>query len=259
MTEKLIFGDIHGRASQVEVLARRAPHAEPISVGDMVDRGPDARRVLEFFRAHGRAIKGNHEHMMLDAYYHEHYEKGYVEWLTHGQSFYYQPTKTWMCNGGVATLASFAPPNIMEPINAWYALGDDRAALDIKYTQRVIHDYIPEDLMEWVDSLPYYIKEDGLLITHAPKNPTQSLEQCCDLGENGFDPKCDRSILWNRGRTRFIDGLFQIHGHMSTRNPNWLRHKIHGTYGINLDINKSGMTTCLHFPHTELLQEDYQK
>ena len=32
----------------------------------MIDRGPRSMEVLEFFRNHGKALLGNHEHMMLD-------------------------------------------------------------------------------------------------------------------------------------------------------------------------------------------------
>ena len=66
------------------------PDEEPVSVGDMVDRGPRSKEVLEFFRLHGKALLGNHEHMMLD------YFKGTEIYMPH----------IWLLNSGDATLYS---------------------------------------------------------------------------------------------------------------------------------------------------------
>ena len=42
-------------------LLKKCPDYLPISVGDMIDRGPDSKKVLDFFMAGGKAILGNHE------------------------------------------------------------------------------------------------------------------------------------------------------------------------------------------------------
>ncbi len=62
----LIVGDIHGCWSEFQSLLDRAALGtddQIISIGDMVDRGPESPRVLEFFRdtPNARAIMGNHE------------------------------------------------------------------------------------------------------------------------------------------------------------------------------------------------------
>jgi len=61
----VIIGDIHGCDTELEMLLDKiGPSANDriISLGDMVDRGPDAPRVVEFFRREGRiALMGNHE------------------------------------------------------------------------------------------------------------------------------------------------------------------------------------------------------
>ena len=66
------------------------PDEIPISVGDMIDRGPHSKEVLDFFLQNGKAILGNHEHMMLD-----HFNGG-------GE---YQ-SRMWFLNGGNTTLES---------------------------------------------------------------------------------------------------------------------------------------------------------
>ena len=66
MNGRLIaIGDIHGcHAELAELLSRLAPTRDDrlILVGDLVNRGPDSRRVLELAREHRAiALLGNHE------------------------------------------------------------------------------------------------------------------------------------------------------------------------------------------------------
>jgi serine/threonine protein phosphatase 1 len=63
-----VIGDIHGRLDLLQQLVRRldARHPEKrmplFVVGDVVDRGPDSRGVIEFLIARGaRGVRGNHE------------------------------------------------------------------------------------------------------------------------------------------------------------------------------------------------------
>jgi serine/threonine protein phosphatase 1 len=62
----LIIGDIHGCYDELQELLAKAGIGddEPvIALGDIVDRGPDSPRVVEFFRQqpHFHSIMGNHE------------------------------------------------------------------------------------------------------------------------------------------------------------------------------------------------------
>ena len=61
-----LIGDIQGNYRTLLALLKQMPDDDPVSVGDMIDRGPRSMEVLEFFRNHGKALLGNHEHMMLD-------------------------------------------------------------------------------------------------------------------------------------------------------------------------------------------------
>ena len=76
---RLIIGDINGcYVELLELLDRAALSAEDeiIALGDIVDRGPDSPRVLEFFRApasprphpRARSIQGNHERKHLHSF-----------------------------------------------------------------------------------------------------------------------------------------------------------------------------------------------
>ncbi len=67
----LFVGDIQGCALELEALLAEAgfePGAHRLlPVGDTINRGPDAPRVLELLRAHGaEPIQGNHERGLLE-------------------------------------------------------------------------------------------------------------------------------------------------------------------------------------------------
>lgn len=66
MRRHIIIGDIHGCADALFTLldaCERTPEDEVVSVGDLVDRGPDPTRVVRFFMddPNASAILGNHE------------------------------------------------------------------------------------------------------------------------------------------------------------------------------------------------------
>lgn len=101
-TDTFVIGDIHGCAGHLEALlawigsdfARR----RIIFLGDLIDRGEDSRRVLEFVRQElsacdtSRLIMGNHEELML-AFLDDPKNDAALE--------------AWKQKGGSATLASF--------------------------------------------------------------------------------------------------------------------------------------------------------
>lgn len=67
-----VVGDIHGQFSTLETLLKQvkfqAAQDRVFSVGDMIDRGPESWRVVEFLNYPWfHAILGNHEQMLLDA------------------------------------------------------------------------------------------------------------------------------------------------------------------------------------------------
>lgn len=97
-----IIADISGNFTALRRLLAQMPDDEAISLGDMIDRGPESRAVVEWFMAHGHAVLGNHEHMMLD----------------HCRGTGYYAPGIWESNGGDATLAAFGGA-IPEAVLAW--------------------------------------------------------------------------------------------------------------------------------------------
>lgn len=81
------------------------PEADLIlSVGDMIDRGKDSRKVIEFFMntPNTEALFGNHEHLMM-------------------QTYMYCDVYTWHANGGWKTVESYGGDrrNIPEDHVTW--------------------------------------------------------------------------------------------------------------------------------------------
>jgi len=67
-----VVGDIHGQFSALEMLLLKLDfdmrYDRVFSVGDLIDRGPESWRVIEFLNYPWfHAIRGNHEQMLLDA------------------------------------------------------------------------------------------------------------------------------------------------------------------------------------------------
>ncbi|MBW2269070.1 MAG: serine/threonine protein phosphatase [Deltaproteobacteria bacterium] len=94
-------GDIHGEIELLEELLAELPHAEGdrfVFVGDYVDRGPDARAVVERLVAFSSErecvfLLGNHESMFLD----------FLGW----EKPEYFAGDAFLMNGGDRTLASY--------------------------------------------------------------------------------------------------------------------------------------------------------
>ena len=130
-TEKLnIICDIAGNYQTFLALVAKMPKDHRVlALGDLIDRGPRSREVIEWFmknRETAVALRGNHEQLMLDS--------------LRPSSIDYGPI--WFEQGGRQTLMSF--------INA--------AGLP----------EVPEGVLDWIAGLPHFHQSPGLLVTHAP-------------------------------------------------------------------------------------------
>lgn len=130
-----VIGDIHGCAATlrrlIEEMLCPMPADRIYLLGDLIDRGPDSKGVLDFIfelRERGlsvNSIRGNHEEMFLQVEDDHNY------------------LGMWTANGGLATLASFQADGP----------GD-----------------IPQFYRDYLGSLPLYILLDDFVIVHAGLN-----------------------------------------------------------------------------------------
>ncbi|HEU4390425.1 MAG TPA: metallophosphoesterase family protein [Blastocatellia bacterium] len=134
-----VIGDVHGRLALLDQLVRDVPwdveRDKIVFVGDLIDRGPDSRgvidRLLELKARNSEMVvlRGNHEQMMLDCL-----DYGDFQWLI--------PE-----NGGLATLESYG-----------LHLSELRDVSDIK---------IPQEHINFVRGLSPVHEDESAIYVHA--------------------------------------------------------------------------------------------
>jgi serine/threonine protein phosphatase 1 len=186
------IGDVHGELAKLteltrcireDAVRRKTPH-KVVFLGDLVDRGPDSRGVVERVIAmcesgEAIAIKGNHEELMLHAY--DQRESVGIFW--------------WAENGGDETILSYVRANGYKD--------DFRDAIDKAH-------------IAWLRKLPATICDEArkLVFVHGGIDP-HTYPLCTDeLRMWTRSPKFFRSERWpDRDETRDI---LVVHGHTST-------------------------------------------
>lgn len=228
----LIIGDIHGCLTTLQALiAKAGPVDQIISVGDLIDRGPDSLGVIQYCIDNNiQVCLGNHELMMLDAM---------DDWL--GLDHPYKRmgllSSDWFANGGAGVFDQLTTSD------------------SIKF------------VVDYFKSLPIYIKLDhevnGLpvVVSHTCLNnysydilnATQE-----DLRKHAT------SFVWSRSQANDNIGVFfNIYGHTPTdyigvKNTQPLVTK----FGVNLDTGcvytseGRGVLTGILLPSCEIIQQE---
>ena len=231
-THHYIVGDIHGclhELLELEQLAqahasRHDASALIVSVGDLVDRGPHSRGVLEHLRAGVDAgthavVAGNHDAMMLEAleaYAPQGHKPALPAWCTAYADTHalgenrpartltlheYSELKrlTWVGYGGAATLQSFGcDPHDTSTwkVDAW--------------------------ALEFVCSLGLVWSSADVMVTHALA--TDDALSTLDTAEADSPEyaRAAQSILWNRAAPQtWSDSRVHVSGHTVVERPTW--------------------------------------
>jgi serine/threonine protein phosphatase 1 len=211
------IGDIHGRLDALTSLlaaidARKARTGEPafeVFLGDYIDRGPDARRVIEIILARQSAhrllaLSGNHEAALLAG-------------LGDDAAF-----AAWLDIGGRQTLVSYGvrPPSLVQPESLSNARAKFAAAL-------------PASHRAFLASLGLWFRSGDYFFAHAGVRPGVPLHK-----------QVAADLLWIR--KDFLDsredhGAMIVHGHTPVPAPDF------HPYRINIDTGAyaTGKLTCL--------------
>jgi len=143
------IGDVHGELAKLDELlrfiredaTRRNALHRVVFLGDLIDRGPDSRGVVERAKqlveqGEAIAIKGNHEELMLHAYANR--ESVGIYW--------------WAENGGDETIQSYMMAN---------GVRDD------------FRDAIDKAHIDWLARLPVMVRDEerGLVFVHGGIDP----------------------------------------------------------------------------------------
>jgi serine/threonine protein phosphatase 1 len=210
MTQPIyVLGDIHGEIAMLDtaldrIAADGGADAPLISLGDLVDRGPDSRAVIDTLmqgQAAGRdwtVLKGNHDRM-----FHRYLEDGRItDPRVVSKVDWFNPRL-----GGLATLAAYGVD--ADPARDPAALlAEARAA-------------VPSAHLAFLQSLPLCRRQDGMFFVHAGIAPGVPLDQ-----------QTEDDMLWIRDA--FLTHtdphpLLIVHGHTALDAP------AHYGNRINLD------------------------
>lgn len=172
------IGDIHGcyktLVKLTEKILAQDQFAKFYFVGDLIDRGPDSKLVLDYLinlKDNGKlpgAVKGNHEQMLLEAYDNR---------IPFNLSL-------WSENGGKDTAKN---------LNKTFKMNEK------------VNNIIPEKYYTFIKNLPYFIETEKYFIVHAGFN-TNTKSAFTDYSSMVWirQTKYDSSILKNKK---------VIHGH----------------------------------------------
>ncbi len=202
MGSRIVIGDIHGCFDTLMELMKQFPKDVPVSfVGDLIDRGPKSKQVVDFVRD-GKydCVTGNHELLMVDE----------------GPFPYYRGI--WGSNGGGATIQSY-----------WDFFGD------LEENGDKVEAAARKD-MKWFGTLPLFIEypdcvnAEGrkLVISHSFIGNVWRWDEARRKNQaNHFE----EHIVWGRP-TKLKDNpdIYNIHGHT----PQPLKPRIKSFYA-NVD------------------------
>ena len=210
MMRSYAIGDIHGHLDLLQDLHARiasdqgGDDAPIIHVGDLVDRGPNSKAVIEYLRAgiaEGQnwvVLKGNHDRMfsgfLSDINHHD-------EGLRSDLSYLHYRI------GGAATLASYGVKN-----------GADRRLKPV-HAEAVAA--VPQNHRDFLENLPTFHHHGDAMFVHAGVRPDVPLDQ-----------QTETDLVWIRGS--FLEdprdyGPLIVHGHTAIDRP---RH-----YGNRINID----------------------
>lgn len=211
------IGDIHAHGDQLDALLANLKSggitpatARFVFLGDYIDGGPDAKRVIEALMAMREdapqtvCLKGNHEDLLLDALVHD------------GRR--YQCFDLWWHQGGKETTES-------------YRRDIDATPYERSMMQPL--DIIPRAHLDWMDALPTMHETARFYFVHAGFIPNQPPEETDEYNR-----------LWIRGR--FINSDYDwgkrvVFGHTFHWVPYEDDHKI----GIDTMQHHDGTLTAV--------------
>jgi len=225
----LVIGDIAGQFDALQRLIAKCPDkSDIILVGDLIDRGPKSRQVIEWAMTTPgvRVIKGNHEDMFVD----------FVDDQSrYDYGLYFQ-------NGGLLTLGSYG----------------------LSYpTPEEAKSAVPREHIRWLRKLPYYIEEGAFFISHAPVFLGRSIDEAKAFADEVESDEQNRvansGLLWNRDVPIDRPGVIQVFGHNANFGLKWFEKHDGTKYAICLDDSWKGKLTAFDTVTLEIYQEPYEE
>src|ERR1700687_1428659 len=225
-TRVYAVGDVHGRVDLLErTLSRIDRHrgayptsrAIEVMLGDYIDRGPQARDVIELLVARQRhqstvCLVGNHETYLLD--------------------FLRDPASldVWQRYGGLETLLSYGLAPSLKPSSA------GQVELAAAFSER-----LPQSHYNFLTTLPLHFSCGDYFFVHAGVRPGIA-----------FSDQREDDLLLIREEFLFHQGMFEkvvVHGHTPVSEPEIHRNRIN----IDTGAFASGKLTCVILENDDIV------
>lgn len=224
------IADVAGRYEPVKKLLAAMPQERTLFLGDLIDRGPQSREVVELVRSKYECLLGNHEHL-------------FISFVRNDGKY----GNTWMMNGGGATMDSYCNSSKVDAIVAG----------------------VMNEHTDWMDKLPLFVETDHVFASHAPWSAHEDFEhvQKIWLPPMALYPheRCNpSSLIWNRRdpclrRFKDADGLsaapfdkvkLQVFGHNSELKPQHFNEEdddgVTIPFAMGIDCSRAKVVTGLH-------------
>lgn len=219
------IGDVHGCLAELKRL-EQVIYADGatltgdkwiVMLGDYVDRGPDSAGVLDHLLSPAPpgyrriCLAGNHETLML----------AFLEAPLSGSD--------WLRFGGDKTPQSYA-------INEQSGYFD---AQTLEQRRQILHRHVPRRHVDFMASLPLYLRVGNTIFVHAGLRHGVPLEQ-----------QSERDLLWLRpgDDIPFEAGIVVVHGHTPAATPTLSSWRI----GIDTGAAMTGILTAVRLTqHTD--------
>ncbi len=134
-----VIGDIHGSFDALKSLLARLKYRELYVIGDICDRGPDTRGVIDLLISHrARGVQGNHE-------------AWFKEWMADGR------LNSSVAHGGMGSRATFRSYGVTDPKSPG------------------AHHSIPRSHRDWIEALEHVagltVEGESFWLVHAGIGP----------------------------------------------------------------------------------------
>ena len=244
MTKYAIIGDIHGHLKPlIKLLAEVEKKGyTPVFTGDLVDRGPYSKEVVELIKEKNYLmVLGNHDAMMIDMY------QKLIDFNNDKNDFYIkQRIQQWCApnNGFGETLASY---QLGGNVNVGYGY-DLIIDLEDSYIQ------LFKEHIDWLQTKPYFLKLNDISIDNRDVYISHSSisHVFSDLDKINENNNIVESILWGRKEPIDIKSIYNVFGHTPV-----LFHPLITDYYSNIDTGcgKNGVLTALLLPELDYISE----
>lgn len=226
-----VIGDVHGCLKTLKALIAKLPKGEQIVfTGDLIDRGPKSKQVVQFVIDNGYlCVTGNHEDMML--YDHE----------------------NWGYNGGAETLKSYGMKYTVQ-FSSPCCISRDEDQNPQKLAKFKEH-------QTWMQNLPTYllfddvVNEGGdkLLVTHSS---AAKVWKWSDKHREQQRYHFRNHIIWVRDTNpQKIPGIFNVIGHTPVQEP--AINKERGIAFIDTGAVFKEKLTALQYPSMAIFQQEF--